>query len=161
MFEVGTFVVSILTFLILFWIIQRFGFKPLANVMEKRRMHVEKEISDAEDQRTEAERLLQEQRTLLDEARKDAKQLLDAARTRSDEQGREIIAQAQNESQRLLEEARKLIERESTEALNAALEKVAVITVELTDKLLRSHVSTELHQEMLAEAQQQLGELVW
>ncbi|WDL95202.1 F0F1 ATP synthase subunit B [Alicyclobacillus sp. ALC3] len=159
-FEVGTFVVSIITFLILFWLIQRFGFKPLANVMEQRRLHVEKQISDAEEQRTESEKLLHEQRTLLEQARKDAKQLLDAARTRSDEQAREIIAEAQAEAQRLLNEARQMIDRERTEALNAALEKVAGITVELADKLLRGHVTEPVHVEMLAEAEKQLGELV-
>lgn len=160
MFEIGTFVVSIITFLILFWLIQKFGFKPLANVMEQRRQHVEKQISDAETQRADAEKLLAEQRAMLEQARVDARNLLDAARARADEQVRTILAEAQAESQRQLDEARQLIERERTEALNAALEKVAGLTVELTDRLLRSHVSEAVHQEMLAEAQKQLGELV-
>ncbi|MDQ0189423.1 F0F1 ATP synthase subunit B [Alicyclobacillus cycloheptanicus] len=160
MFETGTFVVSIVTFLILFWLIQRFGFKPLANIMEQRRLHVEKQISDAEQQRAEAEKLLAEQRALLEQARQDARNLLDAARARADEQARSIIAEAQAESQRLLDEARQLIERERTEALNAALQQVAEITVELTSKLLRNHVSETVHKEMLQEAEKQLGELV-
>lgn len=160
MFEVGTFVVSIITFLILFWLIQKFGFKPLANVMEQRRLHVEKQISDAEDHRDEAEKLLAEQRALLEQARLDARNLLDAARSRADEQSRTIIAEAQAESQRLLDEARQLIERERTEALNATLEKVAGLTVELADRLLRNHVTETVHQEMLQEAEKQLGELV-
>ncbi|WDM02884.1 F0F1 ATP synthase subunit B [Alicyclobacillus cycloheptanicus] len=159
-FETGTFVVSIVTFLILFWLIQRFGFKPLANIMEQRRLHVEKQISDAEQQRAEAEKLLAEQRALLEQARQDARNLLDAARARADEQARSIIAEAQAESQRLLDEARQLIERERTEALNAALQQVAEITVELTSKLLRNHVSETVHKEMLQEAEKQLGELV-
>lgn len=160
MFQVGTFVVTILAFLVLFWLIQRYGFKPLARVMETRRLHVEKEISDAEEQRAQAEQLLQEQRTLLEQARTDAKQLLDTARIRSDEQAREIIADARAEADRLLEEARTLIERERADALDEVLQKVAAITVDLADRLLRGHVTSEVHEEMLAEAQKQLEEVV-
>ncbi|MCL6548509.1 MAG: F0F1 ATP synthase subunit B [Alicyclobacillus sp.] len=160
MFETGTFVVSIVTFLILFWLIQKFGFKPLARMLEQRRLHVERQISEAEQNRAEAERLLAEHRALLEQSRQEARQLLDAARARADEQSREIIAAAQAEAQRLLEEARQLIERERTEALNAALDRVAELSIELTQKLLRGHVSESVHQEMVEEAQKHLGELV-
>jgi F-type H+-transporting ATPase subunit b len=159
-FEVGTFLASIVSFLIVFWIIAHFGFKPFANILRKRSEYIESQINDSERARTEAEKVLAEQRKLLDEARQDAKNLLDAARVRADEQAREIIRDAQAEAGRLLEEGRALIERDRAEALNGVLEQVAALTVELTSKLLHNHVSPAVHEDMLAEAEKRLGELV-
>ena len=160
MFELGTFVLSIVSFLIVFWIIARFGFRPFAKVLQERRVYIESQINDSETARAEAEKILTEQRQLLEKARQDAKNLLDSARARSDEQAREIIREAQTESARILEEGRALIERERAEALNGVMEQVAALTVELTTKLLRGHVSPAVHEEMLAEAEKRLGELV-
>lgn len=160
MFELGTFIVSIIAFLILFWVIQRVGFKPLNNILEKRRQYVITQLTEAEESRAQAEKHLAEQRQLLDEARRQAKDLLDAARQRADEQARELLGQAQAEAQRLLESSRELIERERVEAMNAVLSAVSGLTVQISEKLLRHHVTEVEHQAMIEEAGKQLGELV-
>lgn len=159
-FEVGTFVFSIVSFLIVFFIVQRFAFKPLARMLEQRRKHVESQIHEAEQSREEAANMLSEQKRMLDEARKEAKNVVDAARVRADEQARDIIQKADDEASRILEENRAVIARERDEALVAVTGRVAELSVELTSKLLHSHVSTELHDEMVTEAEKRLGELV-
>lgn len=160
MFELGTFLVSIVTFLIMFLIIKRYGFGPLAKMLEKRRQYVETQITDAEQNRLQAERFLTEQQQLLETARQQAKELLDTARVRADEQARNILNEAQAESRRLLEENRLLIERERVEVLNGVMTSVASLTVELSEKLLRRNLAHEAHQEMVKEAEQLLGELI-
>lgn len=159
-FEVGTFIFSIISFLIVFFIVQRFAFKPLANMMDKRRKYVESQITDAESNREEAAKLLSEQKKMLDEAKHDAKNLLDAARVRADEQARELIQKAEEEASRVLDENRAAITRERDEALAAVTNRVAELTVELTSKLLHDHVTEEVHNEMVTEAEKRLGELV-
>lgn len=159
-FQPGTFLVSIVTFLIMFLIIRQFGFKPIAKMLEQRRKLIQDEIQGAENSNQEAARLLEEQRKLLDQARQDAKNIMESARVRSEEQGRQIIQEAQAEATRILEEGRALIERERAEALNGVFDKVASLTVELTTKLLHNHVSSAVHDELVAEAEKKLGELV-
>ncbi|MCY0902408.1 MAG: F0F1 ATP synthase subunit B [Firmicutes bacterium] len=160
MFELGTFIVSIITFLILFYFIQRYGFRPFAKVLRARYDYVTLQVTDAEQSRAQAQKFLDEQRQLLDETRHQVKDMLDAARVRADEQGREILAQAQEESARLLEENRELIERERAEMLSAVMQSVSSLTVELSEKLLRRHLAQEAHDEMVKEAEKILGELV-
>ncbi|WP_245632699.1 F0F1 ATP synthase subunit B [Alicyclobacillus kakegawensis] len=160
MFEFGTMIVTLLAFLIMLAIVIRFGFKPLSNMMEQRRLYIERQIAEAEEGRAQAERLLAEHRELVDQARRESKQMVDAARARAEEQARQIVAAAEAEAERLLEENRKLIERERQEALDSVLNQVAGLTVELTGRLLRERVTPEVHQEMLKEAEKRLGELV-
>ncbi len=160
MFEFGTFIVSIVTFLILFFVIRHFGFEPFNNILEKRRQFVIDQLNDAERNRQQAEQLLDEQRQLLENARQQARELLEAARRRADEQGREIVRLAQEEAQRLLETNRQLIERERAEAMDSVLSAVSSLTVELSEKLLRRHSGEVEHQAMIEEAEARLGELV-
>lgn len=160
MFEVGTFIFSIVMFLVMFWIVWSFGFKPIARMLEQRREHVTSQIEEAEHGREEAERILAEQKRVLEESRNDAKAIMEAARTRAEEQTRTMIEEAQAESARVLDEGRLLIERERAEAMSEVLTKVANLTVELTTKLLAEHVTAQVQEEMLAKAERQLGELV-
>ncbi|MDP9727761.1 F0F1 ATP synthase subunit B [Alicyclobacillus tolerans] len=160
MFELGTFIVSIISFLIVFWIISKVGFKPLANVMEQRRVYVTSQLEDAEKNRHEAERLLEEQRKLLEQTRQEAKNILDAARQRADEQARQMLKEAQEEAARILAEGRELIERERAEAMNQAMQRMTELSVQLTSKLLHSYANEQVHAEMIKEAEQKLGELV-
>lgn len=159
MFEFGTFIVSIVTFLILFWIIKTYGFAPLARMLEQRRVLIEGQISEAEQSRLQAEQYLNEQHHLLDEARKQAKDIVDAARSRADEQAREILIAAEEEAGRLLESNRQLIERERVEAMNQVMSTVSSLTVELSEKLLHLHADQATHTEMMQEADKMLGDL--
>ncbi|WP_273367409.1 F0F1 ATP synthase subunit B [Alicyclobacillus herbarius] len=159
-FELGTMIVTLLAFLIMLAIVIRFGFKPLSNMMEQRRQYIERQIREAEEGRAQAERLLAEHRELVEQARQESKQMVDAARARAEEQARQIVAAAEAEAARLLEENRKLIDRERQEALDSVLNQVAGLTVELTARLLRERVTPEVHQKMLKEAEKRLGELV-
>ncbi|MCL6636929.1 MAG: F0F1 ATP synthase subunit B [Alicyclobacillus sp.] len=158
--EPGTMIVSVLGFLISFGIVYKVAFKPLANMMEQRRVHIENQINAAERDRAEAERLLAEQRKLLEEARNEARQLLDTARARADEQARQIVQEAKAEADRLLTEGRQLIERERAEAMNQVLQTVTELSVQLAAKLLRGHTSEAVQRDMVAEAERHLGELV-
>ena len=160
MFEFGTFIVSIVTFLILFFVIRHFGFEPFNNILEKRRQFVIDQLNEAERNRQQTDRLLDDQRQLLEDARQQARELLEAARRRADEQGREIVRLAQEEAQRLLETNRQLIERERAEAMDSVLSAVSSLTVELSEKLLRRHSGEVEHQAMIEEAEARLGELV-
>jgi len=147
-------------FVVMFLIVWSVGFKPVAKMLEKRRVHVTTQIDEAERGRAEAERILAEQIRVLEESRTEAKAIMEAARVRAEEQARSMIEEAQAESARELAEGRSLIERERAEAMNEVLTKVANLTVELTTKLLAEHVTAQVQADMLAKAEQRLGELV-
>ncbi len=161
MFELGTFIVSIVGFLIVFWIIFHYGYKPFANILEKRREYVESQITDAEQRKVQADAVLAENQKLLEDARRQSKEILENARLRADEQMRSVLEAAEKESRRLLEEAREQIERERKETLDTVLQTASALTVQVAEKLLMNHVTEPVHAELEKEAEERLGELVW
>jgi F-type H+-transporting ATPase subunit b len=58
-FDWSTFVLEIINFLILVWLLKRFLYKPVLEMVERRRASVEKTLGDAEAARDEARRLQQ------------------------------------------------------------------------------------------------------
>ena len=161
MFELGTFIVSIVGFLIVFWIIFHFGYKPFATILEKRREYVESQITDAEQRKVQADAVLAENQKLLEDARRQSKEIQENARLRADEQMRSVLEAAEKESRRLLEEAREQIERERKETLDTVLQTASALTVQVAEKLLMNHVTEPVHAELEKEAEERLGELVW
>ena len=53
----STFILEIINFLVLVWLLKRFFYKPVLNVINRRREQIQKKISDAEGVRHEAESL--------------------------------------------------------------------------------------------------------
>ena len=161
MFELGTFIVSIVGFLIVFWIIFHYGYRPFAKILDQRRMYVESQITDAEARKVQADAVLAENQKLLDDARRQSKEVIENARLRADEHMRSVIEAAEKESRRLLEEAREQIERERKETLDTVLQTASALTVQVAEKLLMNHVTPSVHEELEKEAEARLGELVW
>jgi len=56
-FDWSTFALEIVNFLILVWLLKRFLYKPVLDMVERRRASVEKTLADAENAREEARRL--------------------------------------------------------------------------------------------------------
>lgn len=161
MFELGTFLVSIVGFLIVFAIIFKLGYKPFARILEARRVYVETQVSEAEQRKLQAEEILAENQRILEDARRQSREILDTARLRADEHLRSVVENAEKESKRLLEEAREQIERERKETLATVLQSASALTVQMAEKLLLNHVTPAVHEELEKEAKERLGELVW
>ncbi|MCX7102709.1 MAG: ATP synthase F0 subunit B [Methylobacter sp.] len=71
-FNLSTFVLEIINFLILIWILQRLFYKPLLNVIAKRKQSIDQSLADAKNlqQQAEQQRSLYENRQKLWEQEK-------------------------------------------------------------------------------------------
>ena len=56
-FNVSTFILEIINFLILIWILQRLFYKPLLKAIDKRKQHIEQSLADAKKLHQEADEL--------------------------------------------------------------------------------------------------------
>src|SRR5271166_2208542 len=102
----GTFVVELVIFLIVLGIISKWILPPLREVSETRRVRIHTALQEADSARAETQRVLAERERVLNEARAQARAIIDDANQGADqahEQGRQ---RGQAEYERLLEVAR-------------------------------------------------------
>lgn len=154
-----TFALQAVNFLVLVWLLQRFLYKPVREVIEKRKALVEQAFAEAAKQKGEAEaaqRSFEASRTELARERQD---LLNKMHEELAAERERIIEQARREAGQLIEAARASIAEEREAALAGIRGQVADLAVELAATLLRKVGSVALNDAFLERVEQQLRAL--
>ncbi|WP_042170227.1 F0F1 ATP synthase subunit B [Paenibacillus gorillae] len=141
-------VIAMVAFGILYWLLSKYAFGPLFNIMEQRRQLVLEQMNTAESSRKQAEANMAEQKAALDQARKDAYDIIEQARTTSTKQADDIVQTAKTEATRLKDDALKDIESEKNKAIAALRTEVGGISVKIASKIIEKQID-EKSQELL------------
>ena len=72
----GLFIWTILTFLVLLWLLAKFAWRPLLQALENRQEMIRKSLDDAQQAKQELERLNQESARIIREARVEAQSIV-------------------------------------------------------------------------------------
>ena len=116
---------TLLIFVVLFFVLQRFAFKPLTAAVEARERALEEAIQGAKRDREEAARQLQEQIKALEAARAEAQRVIAEGRTTAEKLRADMLEQTKHQQHELLERARVEINNERMRAI-ADLRREAV-----------------------------------
>lgn len=143
------FVIQLVSFLILYWLLSRYAFKPLFGIMQQRRDRVLGELQSAEKNRADAEKFLNDQKDALIAARKDAFDIIEQAKSTSVRQADDIISKAREEATRLKDEAVRDIENEKNKAIAALRSQVSAMSVMIASKIIEKQVDEKSQQELI------------
>ena len=157
-FNGGDILFQLVMFLILLALLKKVAWKPLIGVMKQREEHIAGEINAAEESRIEAKKLLEEQRSLLKEARTEAQGLIESARKQGDVQREEIIEIARSEAERLKEAAKVEIDQQKEKAVAAIREQVASLSVLIASKVIEKELSVQDQDKLINEYIKEAGE---
>lgn len=154
----GDILFQLVMFLILMALLKKFAWGPLMGIMKQREDHIASEINSAEESRQEAKKLLEEQRSLLKEARTEAQGLIENAKKQAEVQRDEIIVTARSEAERIKESAKLEIEQQKEQAVSAIREQVASLSVLIASKVIEKELSAEDQEKLINEYIQEAGE---
>jgi len=108
---------QLFNFALLVFILWRYAYKPVLNILEERRSKIEQGLNDAE---TAAEKLKQAEensRQVMIAARQEAAQLLEKAQHQAELRQQEIVRKAQEDIGIMMEKEREKIEAEKKSVL--------------------------------------------
>jgi len=130
-------------FLALLFILVKFAWKPMLASLAEREASIDGALKLAEQARNEMSNLKAENEKLLQEARLERDVILSKAH----EASLKMIEDAKTESSRqgalLIESAKAVIETEKKAALTEVKNQVALLTLEVTEKLLRKKLGDD------------------
>lgn len=128
-FEPILFIAQIVNFLIIYWLLKKFLYKPVLKLLEERRNKISEGLKHAE----ESERLLQDtlrkEEKILREANEKSKKIIDDARMQSAALIKQVEADNRKLAEHMLNEARAQIIHETGVAerrLEANISKIAI-----------------------------------
>ena len=148
----GLMIWTLVTFLIVLFVLKRFAFGPLQAVIDARRTAITSDLDAAEKARTEAQEALAEYRAQLAESRKEAARIVEDARKAMDDKRRSDLAELEADKQRQLERARQEIAAETRQSLTQIKEQVAELTLTATEKVLRSKLDADEQRRLIEDA---------
>ena len=141
-----------LIFAIVFFILAKFGFPLITDMVAKRQERIDRSIADAREIEARMKTFAAEQETALAEAqRQRAEMLREASETRSKIIS-EAKAEARAEADKILSEAKVQIAAEKESALRDIRKEVALVSVNVAEKVLRHELSDESAQRSYLDA---------
>jgi F-type H+-transporting ATPase subunit b len=154
--NVGLMIWVLVVFLICLYCLKRWVFPLIGQALDSRAQTISGEIDAAENLRKEADRVLEEYRERLAEARKQADEIVSRAHAAGEAQHRETIEAARAERERLLEQTRRDVQSETSRAISEIREEVAKLTVMATEKVTRKTLTADDHKRLVEDALSEL-----
>ena len=148
----GLMIWTLVAFAITLVVLQRLAFPKIAEALDKRRRAIDESIDAAIKTKEEADKLLEEYRARLREAREQADDIVARARRAAEVHEDEAKASAKQLHEELMESTRRDIENETRRALDEIRKEVAGLTLIATEKVTRKSLDDEDHRRLIEEA---------
>jgi len=139
----GLMIWTIVIFVGLLLVLRAYAWRPILGALEARERRIQEILDAAARDREEAQRLLEEHRRRLAEARQQAEQILAEGRQTAERLRQQLLERARTEQEELLERARRDIARERESALEALRREAVDLSLAAASKLLERRLDTE------------------
>ena len=141
----------VVIFGIVFFLLAKFGFPIITDVVDKRSAKIARSLKDADEIEARMAAWKVEQAQMLEQARREQSAMLKEATETKARIIAEAKVQAHEEADRILAQAKTQIEAEKESALRDVRREVALLSVEVAEKVLRQELSDRNQQRALAE----------
>ncbi|SDW41319.1 ATP synthase F0 subcomplex B subunit [Marininema mesophilum] len=157
--ELGNIIAQLVIVIVLMLLVSKFALKPMLNTMRARQDHIDEQISSAENNRKEAEKLLAEQREALEVARVEAKEIIERSKVQKDREAAEIIREAEDRASRMVKDASLEINREKEKALAELRDEVGRLSILLASKVMEEEMDESQQAKLVDRYLERVGEL--
>ena len=140
-----------IAFGVVLFILGKFGFPVILEKLESRKHFIDESLHAAQQANEKLEHSREQNKLLIDGAEREKKEILREAAKQ-----RELILEKANEkaikeTNQLIENARKQIAQEREEAINAIRREIALISVDIAEKVLRDNLKDKENQMSIIE----------
>ncbi len=141
----------LLSFLIVFFLMVKFGFPVITKMVEERKNYIDESLQKAHEANERLAGIQQESERILNEARARQSEILSQAKATGDSIVREAREKAQNEGAKLLLDAKAQIAAEKENALRDIRQTVAELSISIAEKVVRQRLSNDAEQQKFVE----------
>ena len=148
----GLFVWTILTFLLLVFVLAKFAWKPLLKMLQDREDMVRSSLEDAEKAKSELERLNEESEAIMAKARSEAQSILADGKAAAEKVKDDIIAKSKEQANKIREDAGNQIQVEKDKAISEIKKEVVNLTLTVAEKLIQKNLSDADNKSLIEES---------
>lgn len=130
-------IAQIVNFLIILFVLKRFMYKPVLDILKKRENQIKEGLKNAEESERKLAQTLEKEKEILHKAHETAEKIVSDAKIEAVETKAKIEELTKKEVERMLDQSRQTIEQETKEAEVRLGKKIGQIAVTLLQKSLK------------------------
>jgi F-type H+-transporting ATPase subunit b len=150
---------ALISFAIVFFLLSKFAWPAISDMLDKRAETIREGLERAEAAKIEAERLLEEYKKTMADARKEAGMILQQAKQAAEAQRVEATSKTQADIDDMLVKARESIEGERRAAIASLQASVADLSIAVAGKLIGGELTDEDHIKVIEKYVAEAGSL--
>jgi len=150
--DLKAFIVQLITFVIVFYILKKYVFGRIVEVLDKRQKIIEEGVKSAKDMTAQKEKLEKEVAKLKSEARTQADEILAESKVQSEEMIAKATETANEKTDKMIADAKKKIEEETDRSRRSLKNEIVALVVDTTEKLIGSKVDASKDKALIDEA---------
>ncbi|MBI2258005.1 MAG: F0F1 ATP synthase subunit B [Flavobacteriia bacterium] len=148
--SIGLLFWTALVFCILLFILAKFIWKPILKAVNEREQKIADSLELAEKTKAEMQSLQLQNENLLKEARAERDKIVKDAHQIASKMVDDAKSVAKSESAKIIATAHQAIEMEKTAAMQELKDQVAVLSIQIAEKIIRQELSSDEKQKTLA-----------
>ncbi|MEO6683841.1 MAG: F0F1 ATP synthase subunit B [Ginsengibacter sp.] len=143
----GMLIWTLIAFLIVFFILAKFAWKPIVKALQDRQNNIDDAILSAEKVRQEMSQLKSENEELLAKAREERSQMMRDAKETRDKIIAEAKEQAKDEMNKIVADAQAVIHQQKMAAITDLKNQIGNLVLEVSEKVIRRELANQGEQE--------------
>lgn len=153
------YVFQLANFLILFLLLRKFLYKPIAGYMEQRREEISNAIEQAENDKEVARKTREKYEKQILEAKKEAAEILNRAGKQGDDMISQSKVEAKKQAQNIIEQAKKEINLEKERVFMELRDEVGRLSVDIAQKIIVQNIDYASQEKLIKDYLAEVGEV--
>ena len=153
------FIPMLVCFILLCIILGKLGWPKFAAMLDKREQTIKDSLEKSEAARVESEKLLEEYKRQLEDAKSQSAQIIAEAKKTGDALRADMTEKAQAESAAMIEKARIAIEAEKKAAISELQGSVADMSISIASRIIGNDLSDDEHRKIAERYVSEAGSL--
>jgi len=142
-FETGLAIWTIITFLILLFILGKTAWPRILSALEEREGRIRTSLDEAEKAKEDAERMIAETKEMLGKAKKEVAEIVKQGAERAEKVREDLIEKAAEDAKTLVEKTKIELEREREKAIEDLKNRTVDLSVAIAARIISSSLTPE------------------
>ena len=157
--NLGYLISQIINFLLLLVILRVFLYKPILNMLDKRRETIRTQLEEADTAKSQAEAAKQEYEKQLEKAKEERRSMLAEAREQADKMREEILEKARGEAQALVAKTEEEMEALRRQTIVGAQGEIVELAMAAAGKVVGGSLDEKAQRRLIEEFIAEVGDL--
>ena len=156
-FDPGLFMWTIVTFLIVLFILKWKAWGPLMTALDKREENIREALSSAEKAREEANKVAEDYDEMIRKAQSEAQKIVAESKTTGERVREEIKETAEKEARKILDKAQVQIDSEKEKAVQEIKSVVVDFSLQAASKVIEKNLESEDNRRLINDTIEGIG----